>query len=97
MTIILQQIENILFCVLLGWCVGCLIIKKRTSKYLIVFQVLLDGNNSRLVGSEMFSINKSQLNLSFIKKLEDDIAKALYLQKNIKVTKVMVTAIIPLN
>lgn len=96
MTIILQQIEIILFCVLLGWCIG-LKIAGRTHDYLIVFQAFNNDNkNSITIGSEMFSFKKKQLNLSFIRELENDIVNDLH-DSNVKATKVIIINIIKLN
>ena len=92
MTIILQQIEIILFCVLLGW-----LIAGRKHDYLVVFQVFCENKDKQAVGSVIYSFKKSELDLSLIRKMEKDITKGLQNDLYVGITKVIITDIIKLN
>ena len=96
MTIILQQIEIILFCVLLGWCIS-LKIAGRKHDYLVVFQVFCENKDKQAVGSVIYSFKKSELDLSLIRKMEKDITKGLQNDLYVGITKVIITDIIKLN
>lgn len=96
MTIILQQIEIILFCVLLCWCIG-LKIAGRTHDYLIVFQVFCENKDKQTVGNAIYSFKKSELDLSLIRKMEKDITKGLQNDSYVGITRVIITDIIKLN
>lgn len=95
MTIILQ-IEIIVFCVLLSELIVTGLFNRK-HKYLVVFQAFdNDNKNNITIGSEMFSFKKKQLNLSFIRELENDIVNDLH-NSNVKATKVIIINIIKLN
>lgn len=92
MTIILQQIEIILFCVLLGW-----LIVGREHNYLIVFQVYYENRDTQTVGNAIYSLKKSELDLSSIRNIEKAITKDLQDDSYVGITKVIITDIIKLN
>lgn len=93
MTIILQIVEIIFFCVLLGWYIA-----GREHDYLIVFQVYCENKDTQTVGNAIYSLKKSELNISSIRQMEKAITKDLQDDSYVdNITRVIITDIIKLN
>ena len=97
---IILQIEIIFSCVLLvGWCINS-IIAGRKHDYLIVFQVYYCENNedTQTIGNAIYSLKKSELNISSIRQMEKAITKVLQDDSYVdNITKVTITDVIKLN
>lgn len=90
---IILSIEIIFFCVLLGW-----IIAEREHDYLIVFQVYCENKDTQTIGNAIYSLKKSELNISSIRQMEKAITKGLQDDSYVdNITKVIITDVIKLN
>lgn len=94
---IILQIEIIFSCVLLvGWCIGSIIIG-REHDYLIVFQVYCENKDTPTIGNAIYSLKKSELN-TFIRQMEKVITKGLQDDSYVdNITRVIITDVIKLN
>ena len=95
----IKIIEIIFFCVLLvGWCINS-IIAGRKHDYLIVFQVYYcENKDTQTVGNAIYSLKKSELNISSIRQMEKAITKGLQDNSHVdNITKVIITDVIKLN
>ena len=89
----IKIIEIIFFCVLLGW-----IIVGREHDYLIVFQVYCENKDTQTVGNAIYSLKKSELNISSIGQMEKAITKELQDNSYVdNITRVIITNVIKLN
>ena len=89
----IKIIEIIFFCVLLSW-----IIAERKHDYLIVFQVYCENKDTQTVGNAIYSLKKSELNISSIEQMEKAITKELQDNSYVdNITRVIITNIIKLN
>ena len=89
----IKIIEIIFFCVLLS-----LIIVGREHDYLIVFQVYCENKDTQTVGNAIYSLKKSELNISSIEQMEKAITKELQDNSYVdNITRVIITNVIKLN
>ena len=94
----IKIIDIIFSCVLLvGWCIGW-IIAERKHDYLIVFQVYCENKDTQTVGNAIYSLKKSELNISSIGQMEKAITKELQDNSYVdNITRVIITNVIKLN
>ena len=89
----IKIIEIIFSCVLLS-----LIIAGRKHDYLIVFQVYCENKDTQTVGNAIYSLKKSELNISSIEQMEKAITKELQDNSYVdNITRVIITNVIKLN
>ena len=89
----IKIIEIIFFCVLLS-----LIIAGRKHDYLIVFQVYCENKDTPTIGNAIYSLKKSELNISSIGQMEKAITKELQDNSYVdNIARVIITNIIKLN
>ena len=95
---IILQIQIIFSCVLLvGWCIDSIIVG-REHDYLIVFQVYCENKDTQTVGNAIYSLKKSELNISSIGQMEKAITKELQDNSYVdNITRVIITNVIKLN